>query len=250
MKLMVVEDEATLAQGLKFNFEQEGYSVFTAEDGPTAINYFQSCYEAGDDNVDLVVLDLMLPGMSGYEIAKEIRRIDEVVPILVLSARELSEDKAYAFDCGTDQYMTKPFALPELLSRVKNLLKRKSIVQQMPVPTKQLPNLYHFGNVTVDFESFEIEVDQERKSLTNLELRLLKYFIEHEGMVLTRTQILEDVWGEQSAFVTTRTIDNFVLRLRKLVEKNPAEPVFIVSVRGAGYRFMPEESTERQGERS
>lgn len=244
MKLLVVEDEATLAQGLKFNFEQEGYSVQTAEDGPTAITYFRECYEEGNDNVDLVVLDLMLPGMSGYEIAKEIRRIDEVVPILVLSARELSEDKAYAFDCGTDQYMTKPFALPELLSRVKNLLKRKSIVQSMPAPAKQLPTLYQFGNVTVDFESFEIEVDQERKSLTNLELRLLKYFIEHEGMVLTRSQILEDVWGEQSAFVTTRTIDNFVLRLRKLVEKNPAEPVYIVSVRGAGYRFMPEESSD------
>ena len=244
MKLLVVEDEISLAQGLKFNFEQEGYTVQTAEDGPSAINFFRDCYEEGNDNVDLVVLDLMLPGMSGYEIAKEIRRIDEVVPILVLSARELSEDKAYAFDCGTDQYMTKPFALPELLSRVKNLLKRKSIVQSLPPPTKQVPTLYHFGNVTVDFESFEIEVDQERRSLTNLELRLLKYFIEHEGMVLTRTQILEDVWGEQSAFVTTRTIDNFVMRLRKLVEKNPAEPVYIVSVRGAGYRFMPEETSE------
>lgn len=244
MKLLVVEDEISLAQGLKFNFEQEGYSVLTAEDGPTAIHYFRDCYESDKENVDLVVLDLMLPGMSGYEIAKEIRRIDEVVPILVLSARELSEDKAYAFDCGTDQYMTKPFALPELLSRVKNLLKRKSIVQPAPVATKKLPELYHFGNVTVDFESFEIEVGNERKSLTNLELRLLKYFIEHEGMVLTRTQILEDVWGEQSAFVTTRTIDNFVLRLRKLVELNPAEPVHIVSVRGAGYRFMPEEASE------
>nr|MCH9790004.1 response regulator transcription factor [Planctomycetota bacterium] len=128
--------------------------------------------------------------------------------------------------------------------RVKNLLKRKSIVQSMPAPTKNIPTLYHFGNVTVDFESFEIEVGQERKSLTNLELRLLKYFIEHEGMVLTRTQILEDVWGEQSAFVTTRTIDNFVLRLRKLIENNPAEPAYIVSVRGAGYRFMPEEASE------
>ncbi|WP_339727677.1 response regulator transcription factor [uncultured Gimesia sp.] len=244
MKLLVVEDEKALAQGLKFNFEQEGYSVLTAEDGPTALNYFRECYETEKDNIDLVILDLMLPGMSGYEIAKEIRRIDEVVPILVLSARELSEDKAYAFDCGTDQYMTKPFALPELLSRVKNLLKRKSVVRPVPVETRKLPALYHFGNVTVDFEAFEVEVDGERKSLTNLELRLLKYFIEHEGMVLTRTQILDDVWGEQSAFVTTRTIDNFVLRLRKLVESNPAEPVHIVSVRGAGYRFMPEEASE------
>lgn len=244
MKLLVVEDEKALAQGLKFNFEQEGYSVLTAEDGPTAIHHFRDCYESDKENIDLVILDLMLPGMSGYEIAKEIRRIDEVVPILVLSARELSEDKAYAFDCGTDQYMTKPFALPELLSRVKNLLKRKSRVQPAAVATKKLPDLYHFGNVTVDFESFEIEVGEERKSLTNLELRLLKYFIEHEGMVLTRTQILEDVWGEQSAFVTTRTIDNFVLRLRKLVELNPAEPVHIVSVRGAGYRFLPEEASE------
>ncbi len=244
MKLLVVEDEKSLAQGLKFNFEQEGYSVQTAEDGPTALQYFRECYETDRENIDLVVLDLMLPGMSGYEIAKEIRRIDEVVPILVLSARELSEDKAYAFDCGTDQYMTKPFALPELLSRVKNLLKRKSVVRPAPAAVRTLPALYHFGNVTVDFESFEVEVDSERKSLTNLELRLLKYFIEHEGMVLTRTQILDDVWGEQSAFVTTRTIDNFVLRLRKLVESNPAEPVHIVSVRGAGYRFMPEEASE------
>jgi two-component system OmpR family response regulator len=244
MKLLVVEDEKALAQGLKFNFEQEGYTVLTAEEGPTAIRYFEECYESDEESVDLVVLDLMLPGMSGYEIAKEIRRIDEVVPILVLSARELSEDKAYAFDCGTDQYMTKPFALPELLSRVKNLLKRKSLVQKAPVTTKSVPNQYHFGKVTVDFETFELEVDGERKSLTNLELRLLKYFIEHEGMVLTRAQILEDVWGEQSAFVTTRTIDNFVLRLRKLVESNPAEPVYIVSVRGAGYRFMPEEMSE------
>ncbi|QDT97695.1 response regulator transcription factor [Gimesia aquarii] len=244
MKLLVVEDEKALSQGLKFNFEQEGYTVLTAEDGPTALNYFRECYETDQDNIDLVILDLMLPGMSGYEIAKEIRRIDEVVPILVLSARELSEDKAYAFDCGTDQYMTKPFALPELLSRVKNLLKRKSLIQPVTNTSKTLPALYHFGNVTVDFESFEIEVGEERKSLTNLELRLLKYFIEHEGMVLTRSQILEDVWGEQSAYVTTRTIDNFVLRLRKLVETNPAEPVYIVSVRGAGYRFMPEESSE------
>lgn len=244
MKLLVVEDEKAFAQGLKFNFEQEGYTVLTAEDGPTAIRYFEESYESDGDSIDLVVLDLMLPGMSGYEIAKEIRRIDEVVPILVLSARELSEDKAYAFDCGTDQYMTKPFALPELLSRVKNLLKRKSLVKQAPATTKKLPAQYHFGNVVVDFEAFEIEVAGERKSLTNLELRLLKYFIEHEGMVLTRSQILEDVWGEQSAFVTTRTIDNFVLRLRKLVESNPAEPVHIVSVRGAGYRFMPEEMSE------
>lgn len=244
MKLLVVEDEKALAQGLKFNFEHEGYTVLTAEDGPTALNYFQECYETDKASIDLVVLDLMLPGMSGYEIAKEIRRIDEVVPILVLSARELSEDKAYAFDCGTDQYMTKPFALPELLSRVKNLLKRKSLVKQALPQNGQLSAVYEFGNVIVDFESFEVEVDGERKSLTNLELRLLKYFIEHAGMVLTRNQILEDVWGEQSAFVTTRTIDNFVLRLRKLVESNPAEPVHIVSVRGAGYRFMPEEAAE------
>ncbi len=244
MKLLIVEDEKALAQGLKFNFEQEGYSVLTAEDGPTALNYFHECYETEKGNVDLVILDLMLPGMSGYEIAKEIRRVDEVVPILVLSARELSEDKAYAFDCGTDQYMTKPFALPELLSRVKNLLKRRNLTQPASVSKAKLPGIYHFGNVKVDFESFEIEVGEERKSLTNLELRLLKYFIEHEGMVLTRSQILEDVWGEQSAFVTTRTIDNFVLRLRKLIEQNSAEPVYIVSVRGAGYRFMPEEVCE------
>ena len=126
MKILVVEDEAAMAAGLKFNFEQEGYEVLVAGDGPTALRLFQDAKPA----VDLVILDLMLPGMSGYETCTAIRQVDKLVPVLVLSAKTLSEDKMHAFDCGTDQYITKPFALPELLNRVKNLMERHRVIQQ------------------------------------------------------------------------------------------------------------------------
>jgi DNA-binding response OmpR family regulator len=238
--ILIVEDEEALAAGLKFNFEQEGYEVLLAGDGPTALQLFQ----AASPPVSLVILDLMLPGMSGYETCTAIRSLDKLVPVLVLSARTLSEDKMHAFDCGTDQYITKPFALPELLNRVKNLLERHRTLLQSRETSIDQPastqSVAEFGNVKVNFRTFEVLVGGRRHNLTTLEMELLRYFIEHPNEVLSRQKILEHVWDE-TADVTTRSIDNFVLRLRKVIEPDPAQPKYILSVRGTGYRFVPGE---------
>ncbi len=234
MKLLIVEDETALADGLKFNFEQEGYMVELAGDGPTALG----CFQSADPPFDLVILDLMLPGMSGYETCQSIRAIDNQIPVLVLSARTLSEDKAQAFDCGTDQYMAKPFALPELLSRVRNLIERRTVLTSSAYSNgKRRRQTYEFSGIRVDFDTFEVIVGQSIHNLTTMEMQLLCYFIENEKLVLSREQILKDVWGE-TAEITTRSIDNFVMRLRKLIESNPSDPRHILSVRGTGYRFI------------
>ena len=237
MRILIVEDEEALALGLKFNFEQEGYEVLVAGDGPTALKLFQTSVP----RIDLIILDLMLPGMSGYEICSAIRVVNKLVPIIILSARGLVEDRMHAFDVGSDQYITKPFALPELLNRTKNLLERYKTLRTDSVPPETIssnkPDVYEFGNVRIEFQAFEVYVGDKKHSLTTLEMQLLKYFIEHEGEVLSRNKILTEVW-DQSPDVTTRTIDNFVLRLRKIIEPDPSSPRYIISVRGTGYRFL------------
>ena len=241
MRILIVEDEVPLAQGLKFNFEQEGYEVVLAGDGPTALTHFQ------DDTkpVDVVILDVMMPGMSGYETCKAIRQIDELVPILILSARSLSEDRTLGFDAGTDQYMTKPFKLPELLSRVRNLLSRSARTGQAAKPpvTSASTATFDFNSVHVDFDKFQVTVGGKTHSLTTQEMQLLRYFITREGKVLSRLDILDDVWNHNPD-VTVRTIDNFVLRLRRIIESNPAEPRHILSVRGTGYRFVAQPNAD------
>ena len=241
MRILIVEDEEALALGLKFNFEQEGYEVLLASDGPTALKLFQT----SEPRIDLIILDLMLPGMSGYEICSAVRAVNKLVPIIVLSARGLVEDRMHAFDVGTDQYITKPFALPELLNRVKNLLERYRTLLTDTMTSDsgstEAPDVYEFDNVRVEFQAFEVHVGDKKYSLTTLEMQLLKYFIVHEGEVLSRNKILSEVW-DQSADVTTRTIDNFVLRLRKILEPDPSRPRYIVSVRGTGYRFLGSKS--------
>ncbi len=188
----------------------------------------------------------MLPGMSGYETCRAIRQIDELVPILTLSARSLSEDLTLAFDAGTDQYMTKPFKLPELLSRVRNLLSRTARTGQAPPRPPAPPaadSTFDFNSVHVDFDKFEVTVGEKVHSLTTQEMQLLRYFITHEGKVLSRLDILDDVWNHNPD-VTVRTIDNFVLRLRRIIESNPADPRYILSVRGTGYRFVAQPSAD------
>ena len=237
MRVLIVEDEKALSKGLKFNFEQEGYEVDLAEDGQTALNIFS----ADPDKFDLVILDLMLPGMSGYDACREIRELAADIPILVLSARTLSEDKTAAFDAGSDQYMTKPFALPELLSRVRNLIERHPRESRGEPVAEPTPDVVSIGDVKVDFKAFEVHSGDQVHQLTTMEQQLLRYFISHSGTVLSRSQIMADVWGE-AADITTRSIDNFVLRLRKMIEPNPAEPRHFLSVRGTGYRFVPDPS--------
>ena len=236
MRLLIVEDETSIARGLAFNFEQEGYAVTLAADGPTALSQFEAASDGGDAApFDCVVLDLMLPGMSGYAICEQIRSRDAEVPILVLSARTLAEDKARAFDSGCDQYLTKPFALEELLSRVRNLTSRR-----LPrTPPEETSDLLVLGDRTIDFKRHQVVIDDTTTAeLTKMELALLRYFHRQPGVVLSREAISRDVWG-QAADVSSRSIDNFVLRLRKLLEPDPAQPRHLISVRGTGYRFVP-----------
>jgi len=233
MHILVVEDETAIARGLKFNFEQEGYLVDVAGDGPSAL----SIVESADPPIDLVVLDLMLPEMSGYETCRILRTTDPDVPVLALTARTLAEDKAQAFDCGVDQYMTKPFALPELLSRVRNLLERRRRSMDADARSRPVDHLETFGTVSVDFSRFELANGDQKHSLTTREQELLRYFLDHDGMVLSRSRLQSDVWRD-SADITTRSIDNFVMRLRRMIEADPSNPQHLTSIRGTGYRFV------------
>lgn len=232
MKILVVEDEASIAKGLRINFELEGYQVDLAEDGYRALEL----HNASSPPFDLIVLDLMLPEMSGYETCRRLRLVDETVPILALTARTLAEDKTQAFDCGVDQYITKPFALPELLSRVRNLLHPRRRVQESDT-ARPVEGNEEFGDVTVDFDRFEIRKADETFSLTTREMELLRYFLQNEDVVLSRSRLQTDVWRD-SADLTSRSIDNFVMRLRKMIESDPTNPKHLISIRGTGYRFI------------
>ena len=236
--ILVVEDEAHLAIGIKYNLEAEGHDVSTVADGQAALKTF------ADDprGVDLVILDLMLPGMSGYAVCESLREQGNSVPILMLSARTLVEDRIRGYDVGADQYLQKPFDLEELLSMVRNLLSRRA--RSMPLPnTLNGGPEYEFagGRVKINFETFEVTVEEKPLRLTSTEMKLVHYFVENEGKVVTRSELLEEVWG-LSHTPTTRTVDNFIVNLRKYFELNPAKPRHFLSVRGTGYRFVADQS--------
>ncbi len=228
--VLVVEDEQHLAVGIKYNLEAEGYRVTVAGDGPAALAAMES-----ETDVDLIILDIMLPGMSGYDVCETIRRSGRDVPILFLSARTLSEDRARGFDVGADQFLNKPFELDELLSRVKNLLSR---YHQRPASQKAAAtDLYTFGNARIDFSTYETTVNGKPVKLTELEMKLLRYFLEHEGRVIRREELLTEVW-EMPGDVQSRAVDQFISRLRKTFEPNPAQPSHFLTIRDAGYRFL------------
>jgi len=244
-RLLVVEDERAIAEGLRFNFEADGYAVTLAADGPSGLAAFESAKAGGSrggGGFDGIILDLMLPGMSGYEICRRIRQVDPAVPVLMLTARTLTEDKIGGFEAGADQYMTKPFVLPELLARVRRMLARPLPVAPTEEPPAREP-VRRFGEVEVDFDAFRLTVTRNEKSrthdLTTQEAALLRLFAENPDRVLPRQEILRRVWPPD-ADVTPRTIDNFVLRLRRMVEPDPGNPKHLVSVRGTGYRFEPD----------
>jgi two-component system OmpR family response regulator len=234
--ILVVEDEEHLAFGIKYNLEAEGYEVTTAADGPAALTVI----ERADPPVDLVVLDLMLPGMSGYAVCETLRQQGNNVPVLMLSARTLVEDRVRGYDVGADQYLQKPFELEELLSMTRSLLARRATLATAGAgpnarASEQAP--YEFGNAKVNFDTFDVTVHGEPVRLTHTEMKLLKYFVENEGSVVTRAELLEHVWG-MSHVPTTRTVDNFIVNLRKYFEEDPAKPKHFLSVRGTGYRFV------------
>jgi len=231
--ILVVEDEEHLAFGIKYNLESEGYAVSTAGDGQAALELL----EAGNSPVDLVVLDLMLPGMSGYAVCEAIRARGSDVPVVMLTARTLVEDRIRGFDAGTDVYLQKPFDLDELISIIRNLLVRRGRSDRTAVEAAPKANVYRFGSAEVNFDSWEAASRGQPVRLTNLEMKLLRYLVEHEGSVVSREELLKNVWGLTRA-PATRTIDTFMLNLRKYFEADPSKPVHFLSVRGTGYRFV------------
>lgn len=235
-RILIVEDEQHIGRLIKFNCEAEGYQAVLVGDGRRALEEL----DATPVPFDLVILDLMLPEMSGYAVLEQIRSRGVQVPVLILSARTLSEDKIRGFDCGADQYMTKPFELPELISRVRGLITRHAALRGTPVTGPSAgtrSDVYRFNSVEIDFGRHEVTVRGEPRQLTALEMKLFRCFIEHEGKLLSRSELLDLVWGFD-ATPTTRTVDNFIVRLRQYFETDPAHPRHFISVRGMGYRFL------------
>lgn len=233
--ILLVEDEQHLAVGIKFNLEAEGYDVVPVADGPSALGYIAD--HAGQ--VDLVILDIMLPGMSGYDVCQTLRSSGETLPILVLSARTLSEDRTRGFDVGADQYMTKPFELDELLSRVKNLLAKRIMRGDQPtLETGSANQIFTIGKATVNFDTFEVKSEgKPTQQLTKMQINLLRYFIEHEGRVIPRGELLEKIW-RMPARLQTRRLDQFMRKLRIIFEPDPTNPRHFLTIRDAGYRFV------------
>ena len=224
--ILLVEDEENLAHGLEYNLTEEGYKVTLAKDGREAIKFFD------ENEFDLIVLDIMLPYHNGFEIAKYIRDKHPQMPILMLTARTQVEDKVKGLEIGADDYLTKPFHLKELLLRIKGMLKRKKWYQKIVVENP----IYKFGTNEINFENLKCTNNKSSFQLTSYEAMIMRYLIDNKDRVVTRKELLENVWN-MNPEVETRTVDNFIVRLRKHFEDDPSNPKFIISVRSAGYMF-------------
>ncbi len=231
--ILVVEDEAHLATGIKYNLVAEGFRVTTVGDGPAALEIIRN----DPEGIDLIILDLMLPGMSGYAVCQALRAFDMETPVLILTARTLTEDRTRGFDVGANQYLTKPFDLDEFISRVRNLLTYYGRRGQPQRPATGSPACFEFGDAKINFNTFEVIVRGEAARLTQLEMTLLRYFVENESRVIPRSELLENVWGMPGT-LNTRAPDQFILRLRKAFEPDPAQPRHFLTIRDAGYRFV------------
>jgi DNA-binding response OmpR family regulator len=229
--ILLVEDEQNLAVGLKFNLEQEGYQVELAKDGKEAIEMYAK------NPCDLIILDIMLPFYNGFEVAQNVREQDPQIPILMLTARTSSDDRVKGLELGADDYLTKPFHLEELLLRVKGMLKRKAWYQKSSIDTPAI----NFGSNEIDFNNLWARNGKKEFRLTTHEAMVLKYLFERRGKIVSRQELLENVWQIKSD-IETRTVDNFIARLRKYFEKDPSRPEFIISIRSAGYMFNPDKT--------
>jgi DNA-binding response OmpR family regulator len=227
----VVEDEAHLAEGLQFNLEAEGHEVEVIDDGARACERLT----ADEPVPDLVVLDVMLPSMNGFEVARRARAAGNYVPILMLTAKDDAEDRVRGIEEGADDYLTKPFRLEELLARVRGLLRRRR--WDGGSSDRDSPRELIFGDVTVHFDRFEIVTPEGTKRLTTREAELLRALVDREGEAVTRGELLQEVWGLRPD-TRTRVVDSFIVRLRRYVERDPSNPQHIVAVRGHGYRFV------------
>lgn len=229
--VLIVEDEKHLADGLRFNLEAEGYEVDvagSAEEAYPLLTDRQPPY-------DVIVLDVMLPGMDGFSLASRLRSQGHFVPILMLTARGQAEDVLRGFESGADDYLPKPFELTVLLARINALLRRREWFRKDQ--SRSTDNVFSVGNKTIDFEALELRSESETVQLTLMEAELLRYLVDHEGKIVSRSAILEDVWDLRED-TDTRAIDNFIVRLRKYLEDEPSRPRHLLTVRGVGYRFV------------
>jgi DNA-binding response OmpR family regulator len=229
-KILLVEDEHHLGVGLKLNFELEGYHTQLAHTGREAIRALTTT-----GPFHLIILDITLPDMDGFQFCQQLRLAEDHTPILMLTARNHAEDRVKGLEVGADDYLTKPFDLDELMARIRSLLRRQAWNARTSVDKF---SVFTFGEAVVDFERYEARMAGKNVQLTALEFSLLRYFSTHPNRTLSRQELLEQVWELQN-YPNTRTIDNFVMRLRRNFEPKPSSPRYIISVRGVGYKFIP-----------
>jgi len=236
-RVLVVEDEQHLADGLRFNLEAEGYDVEVADTGEAALE----CLQRPSTQFDVVVLDVMLPGKDGFEVMSEMRGCGHFVPTLMLTARNRAEDVLKGFAAGADDYVSKPFDLSILMARIRGLLRRRDWLRPAaPEPVEKphaLSSSYTFGEKSVHFDLLEVHARGQVFPLTLMEANVFRYLIEHEGKPVSRSAMLEEIWGVRED-TDTRPIDNFIVRLRRYIEDDPARPKHLLTVRGVGYRFV------------
>jgi len=223
-RILIVEDEPAMVQGLRDNFEYEGYEVISAADGVDGLN------RAIADQPDLVVLDVMMPKMSGLDVCKQLKARKPSLPIIMLTARGQEIDKVVGLELGADDYVTKPFSIRELMARVKAVLRRAS-------PQAPTAEIYRFSDVEVNVRSNEVLRSGQPVELSSKEFALLAYFVAHPAETLSRDRLLDAVWGYEN-YPTTRTVDAHIVHLRQKLEPNPEEPRFILTVHGSGYKFV------------
>ena len=233
-RILLVEDEAHIAEGIRFNLEAEGHSVTTTDNGENALQRLLEDKEP----FDMLVLDVMLPGRDGFSIAHELRASENYIPLLMLTARGRTEDVLKGFESGADDYLPKPFNLDILIARIGSLLRRKQwqgSAQGRPIEQ----DVFRFNGKIIDFEKFQLSSSGRVFQLTVMEAELLRYLIRNSGRPVSRKAILEDVWGLRED-TDTRAIDNFIVRLRRYIETEPAKPRHLLTVRGLGYQFVPD----------
>jgi len=242
--ILVVEDEAHLAEGLRFNLEAEGYQVNVVDTGEAALDLLNASAPA----YDLVVLDVMLPGKDGFTVISELRQAGRFIPTLMLTARGHPEDVLKGFSVGADDYIAKPFDLSILIARIRGLLRRRDWLRQEPAsapPSSPSNDAFTFGDKTIDFASLELRVRDESFPLTLMEVNVLRYLVQHEGKPVSRKRMLDEVWGLHED-TDTRAIDNFMVRLRRYLEDDPTHPRHLLTVRGVGYRFIAEPGDKKR----
>ncbi|NNE66126.1 MAG: response regulator transcription factor [Pyrinomonadaceae bacterium] len=228
-RILIVEDETHIADGLRFNLESEGFETTVAEDGKAALEILSK------ESFDGIVLDVMLPKVNGFKVAQNLRESDNFTPILMLTARGHPEDVLEGFASGADDYLPKPFELEIFLARLKGLLRRQKWSRKPSI--HESVESFEFEGRVIDFTNLELSAKDETVRLTLMEANLLRHLIRNKGVPVSRKEILDEVWG-LSEDTDTRAIDNFIVRLRKYIEDNPSKPKFLVTVRGVGYKFI------------